>query len=269
MICRTRVSRAYTRNMRRVAILCVLVGCGRLGFEDSRAHDDAPPATADAPRVVDAGLDAPADLPGLIARWAFDDDPASGTLADTGGGGHDATCTSCPTRVPGHLGNAARFDGSQFARVGYGTWLDTPTAYSYAVWIQIDVLADQVAFGRPYAAGALDAWDLVAWSDGTGTCLETVDATTNRASDCGPMLTLGVWHHVAARWTGATTAVFVDGVKAVETTRPTSQLDNHDLILGADENNGAPMYFWHGRLDELQLYDRALTDAEIGELAAH
>ena len=37
---------------------------------------------------------------------------------------------------------------------------------------------------------------------------------------------------------------------------------------GADENSGSPQYFWHGKLDELELYDRALSDLEILGLAS-
>lgn len=251
----------------RTVVIALVAGCGRFGFGD-RVVVDAAPIALDAPTRDGVALDAPPVIPGLLARYSFEDDPADGVIDDTSGGGHWAICTSCPTWIAGHRGMAAAFDGTQLARVQYGSWLATPTSFSYAAWIRIDMVVDQVAFGRPYASGALDAWDLVAWSDGTGTCLETVDASGNRRNDCGPMLAPSTWHHVAARWDGQATALFIDGMRAASTPATIAEIDAHDAIIGADENGGTPAYFWHGAVDELELYDRALTDVEISTLAA-
>ena len=117
----------------------------------------------------------------------------------------------------------------------------------------------------------LDSWGITAWSaaSGNGTCLETIDASQNSEWVCGPTLTTARWFHIAGRWDGQTKALFVDGVKAGErTATPVSMIDTHDVVIGGDENGGMAAYTFHGRIDELQVYDRALSDAEIVALAA-
>ncbi|HEY5922860.1 MAG TPA: LamG domain-containing protein, partial [Kofleriaceae bacterium] len=177
---------------------------------------------------------------------------------------------NCPTQVAGVRGNGLAFNGMQGARVTYGAWLATPTAFSIAGWIYLDVQVDQVAFAKPWGSGSLDSWGITAWAPPStaGTCLETVNAAAANQSVCGPILPAGRWFHVVGRWDGTSKALFIDGVKAGELPNATvSQIDNHDMLLGGDENMGMPAYQFQGQLDEVQIYDRALTDPEIAMLA--
>ena len=50
--------------------------------------------------------------------------------------------------------------------------------------------------------------------------------------------------------------------------RAITDFDTHDIVLGGDQNSGSLAYPWHGRIDELRYYDRALSTAEILVLAA-
>jgi hypothetical protein len=244
------------------AACIVACGCGRFGFgPDSDANLDG---------VVDTSPDS-FQLPNEIAHYSMDDDPADGVLDDSiaGHAAHCVATVSCPTSVPGHRGNAVAFNGtSQFARVTYGAWLATASAYTYAAWIYLDGSFDQVAFARPYSTGSDDSVGFVAWSNGTGTCMESVGSAVTNESVCGPTLPVGMWFHVAGRWTGTKKALFVNGTKVDELASATSIMDSSDLLIGSDENGGSAAYFWHGKVDELEIFDRALTDVEIQQLAA-
>ena len=245
-------------------MLLVLFACGRQNFSD---RIDAPPRDG-------IGVDADLRLPGLLAWYAMEDDPSDGILDDDGGNARVARCiggVSCPTQVAGKHGNAVAFNGMQGARVTYGPWLATPNAYAYSAWIYLDTLIDQVAFAKPYGASSLDSWGITAWAPQStaGTCFETVNAAVTNEDVCGPMLTTGRWFHIAARWDGSVKALFIDGIKVGERTNATSSLvDTHDMLIGGDENSGSPAYQFHGMLDELQIFDRALGESEILMLAA-
>jgi hypothetical protein len=244
--------------------LGVLAACGRFGFGGGgKASDAASDVVRDQPDAF--------QLAGLVARYSMDGDLSQGVIDDDFAG-HAAHCVpgvTCPTSVPGHLGNALAFDGTtQFARVTYGSWLDMPTAYTYAAWIEIDAQFDQVAFARPFASGSDDIVDIVSWTTGAGVCMESAGSTGANESVCGPTLNMGTWFHAAGRWDGAKKAIFIDGVKLGELPSTVSMMDNSDLVIGSDENTGSTAYMWHGKVDELELYDRALSDSEIAELAA-
>lgn len=254
--------------VRVVAIALTVAGCGRFGFgsaPDAAARDGAADAS-------DAAADATTQLPGLIGYWPMDNDPIEGTLLDASGGGHVATCAigvSCPTTVAGKHGNAIRVDGTQYARVAYGPWLGTSGPFTYAAFVYVEQDIDQVPFARPVGTQVGDSWDAVTWSvaSGTGTCLEDADASDANQAVCGATTPLDQWVHLAGRWDGTTAALFINGAKVGQKATPFVELDMHDLMIGADENMGSPAYPFHGRIDDLELYNRALTDAEISGLA--
>jgi hypothetical protein len=251
--------------VRVVASLALLAACGRENFGEQ--HD------APVPIPDQRSIDADPRLPGLLAWYGMEDDPSDGTSDDAGGGARVARCitgVSCPTQVAGVRGNAVAFDGTQYLRVSYGAWLATPTAFTIGGWINLDVQVDQVAFAKPWGASSLDSWGIVAWAPPStaGTCLETVGAATTAEDACGPTITTNRWFHVAGRWDGQVKAIFIDGVKAGERTNaPVAMMDTHDMLIGTDENSGSQAYWFRGKVDEVQVYDRALTDAEIAMLA--
>jgi hypothetical protein len=255
--------------VRGVVVALTVAGCGRFGFGTRIAPDAAPDGTADA---ADAATDATPQLPGLIGEWRMDDDPSDGVLDDSSGGGHPATCAtsvSCPTAVAGIHGNAIRVDGAQYARVTYGAWLGTSGPFTYAAFVYVEQDLDQVAFARPAGTQVGDSWDAVTWSvaSGNGTCLEDADASDANQVVCGATTPLNTWVHLAGRWDGTTAALFINGSKVGQKATPFVELDAHDIMIGTDENMGSPAYQFHGRIDEMQLYNRALTDTEISGLA--
>ncbi|MBV8761341.1 MAG: LamG domain-containing protein [Deltaproteobacteria bacterium] len=256
--------------MRGVVLALTLAGCGRLGFSGS--SDASRDTTSDTTTMLDVGPDARAFPSGLLAYWPMDDDPAKGSLDDASGNGHIALCAtgvSCPTMIAGVHGNAIHVDGSQYARVTWGPWLGTSGPFTYAAFVYVEQDIDQVAFARPVGANVGDSWDAVTWSvaSGNGTCLEDADNTGANQAVCGAVTPLDTWVHLAGRWDGATAALFINGAKVGQKVTPAVELDMHDIMIGTDENTGSPAYQFHGRIDDLQLYNRALTDAEILGLA--
>ena len=84
--------------------------------------------------------------------------------------------------------------------------------------------------------------------------------------DSKPVLVKEKWTHVAATFDGTTAKIYIDG--ALDTTRSNigSVLDTpHDLCIGRDRESGAPAYGFRGSLDEVRMWNRVLTQAEINE----
>ena len=76
-------------------------------------------------------------------------------------------------------------------------------------------------------------------------------------------LALNAWHHVAATWDGASIKVYVDGVKEGEVasaaTLPSDLGASTAIGAWLDAGNG----FFTGSIDEVEIFDRALSDEEI------
>jgi hypothetical protein len=251
----------YTAGMR-LAGLCLVVGCGFTPGQSAVRHDDAAPDAPDA--TPDALPDAlPTDL---VAYYPMESAP----MMDVTGNGHDGTCTACPTVGPGVVGNALVFDT---ARVDIPSAADLRTTTgTTAAWIVFDTLPAMYAcpFGaiyNPQANG--DTWQLCI-HDSTmwGVFLQTTAGS--REFDAPATLVAGVWHHVALTWTTTTEQFFVDGVMIENNPITPLVFDQSLLTVGADRLTAGtidvPM---RGRLDELKLFDRALSQEEIAALMVH
>ncbi|HEY7375114.1 MAG TPA: LamG-like jellyroll fold domain-containing protein [Polyangia bacterium] len=74
----------------------------------------------------------------------------------------------------------------------------------------------------------------------------------------------GSWHHVAYTWDGSSNNLYVDGVAATATATAHDSAAVTSAFLGA---TSAAAGFFNGSIDEVRLYDRALTALEVSSLA--
>ena len=77
-------------------------------------------------------------------------------------------------------------------------------------------------------------------------------------------MTDGDWHHVAGTYDGSDFKLYLNGTVDAEVS-PATKPDNHDNFLfigGCDIGN----YWMTGTIDEVVLYDRALSEKELNEL---
>lgn len=87
----------------------------------------------------------------------------------------------------------------------------------------------------------------------------------------------GRWHHVAAALTNSDSAgideinLYVDGVLQTNTRNGSACVINTDasahVYLGTVYSNGSFSSYFNGRMDEVRIYDTALDDAQIAQLA--
>src|SRR5581483_2830361 len=83
----------------------------------------------------------------------------------------------------------------------------------------------------------------------------------------------GNWHHLVAVYDGANTngglKLYIDGVLAGTNNAPSSLLATaHDLSLGSREDTSTSGYTlpYYGMEDEVRLYSRALSAADVQQL---
>ncbi|OHB57637.1 MAG: hypothetical protein A2173_10470 [Planctomycetes bacterium RBG_13_44_8b] len=89
----------------------------------------------------------------------------------------------------------------------------------------------------------------------------------NYSADGQTQVALNEWHHVCGTYDGATINLYLDA--APEATKAsTSGIDvyNTNLWIGANSEYAEPRY-WDGLIDEVIIYNRALSQAEVVYLA--
>jgi len=227
---------------RDLVVLAVGLGaCGRLGFGDEGANPGGP-----------------------VARFSMDGDPTTGVISDSVGG-HHGRCTllTCPAAVDGRFGNALAFDGiADVVRISDVPGLDG-SQLTVSIWVYLEGAMSRPVLTKPYGSAAESSWS-VSQDFGAAACF-----TASGDYLCSAQLPLGEWVQVAGVWDGTNVALFVDGTRAgIKTNLAPLAFDAHDILLGAGEYTGVVSRFWKGRVDELQLFDHALTELELAELAA-
>ncbi len=91
-------------------------------------------------------------------------------------------------------------------------------------------------------------------------------ASQNVFSNSG--MSTGTWYHFACRRQNNKMEMFIDGVKQTDsqilTSDPTVVDENGLLYIGS--YNASPSALWDGKLDDLRIYKRGLSDTEISNL---
>jgi hypothetical protein len=242
-------------------ILGTLGACGRLSFDPLHAGDgsiDGPPR--------DGAADAlPSDL---IAYF-----PLDGTLTDLAGG-PAGTCIAaqCPVaEVAGHLGAGMRFDGVDdcvsIADVGQ---LGAPQL-TIAIWANetgpLRARESQVSKRVDIGPNVENSWQLET------TATPNQQAFTSSHGGAGndqitanAAINADIWQHLVGTYDGFNERLYVDGmlVTAAGNSSPLA-FDTNPALIGCDDNSGNSEHF-QGTLDELRIYNRALSQAEVQAL---
>lgn len=220
-------------------------------------------------------------LNGLVGWWQFDE--GSGTTAnDSSGNGNHGTLTNGPSWVAGRVGSGAlSFDGvDDYIDAGAFNQTDGASALSISVWVKLDSVAN-TATGRrwisKWGSDPATEWEfIISQVDGDGADVivaafqnlsnYTIQATT------GNVLTTGSWLHVVVLWNGGSDIrIYLNGVSQTVVDLSTVgspaaiNATTIPLRIGRDTlgSNGID-----GSIDDVRIYNRALTSGEIATLAA-
>jgi len=212
---------------------------------------------------------------GLVGYWTFDgpdlawSSQTAGTVADHSGAGNTGTLTNMNrSSAPalGKLGQGLLFDGID-DYVLTGPLASSPTTETLALWVY------------PQAAGVIVA-ELGQATINTGyhfIKLGINTALTFRGNiwNCAGSLvsgtiSLNTWYHLALAFTGSEERLYVNGalVSTVSCTRtpPTTQY----LAFGATDSQTSGGFdstaYFTGKMDDVRLYNRALSASEITQL---
>ena len=238
-------------------ILVAQAACGRLAF-DPRGSDGGPSYDG----LVSDGLTSDAAPTDLRVHLAFE--AADGFFHDAAGM-RDATCTSCPTMGLGHnaIGTAATFDGTQCVHLAAPAL--QPATFTFAAWVRSPMMQQSSIYGRARegATGVGNTFEV--YTNAGATTFFVLAASRTSAGDAP----LGVWHHVAGVFDGVSLTGYVDGTALTPATGSTAAIySTDDIRVGCDLNTGAESNFFTGSVDDVRLYDRPLSAAEIAALAA-
>ncbi|MGH2798631.1 MAG: LamG-like jellyroll fold domain-containing protein, partial [Thermoleophilaceae bacterium] len=196
---------------------------------------------------------------GLVAAYSFDES-GGGTVRDSAGGDDPGTLSGA-ARTSGRFGRALRFDGeNDLVSIPDASRLDLTDKMTLEAWVKPSALGsswrtvilkeqpDDLVYGLyANATGAAPSGHVYVGDDMRTKGMET--------------LPVGAWTHLAATYDGSMLRLFVNGVES-----------SNLAVDGRMASSSAPLRlggnqvwdeWFDGVIDEVRIYSRALSPAEI------
>lgn len=205
-------------------------------------------------------------LNNLTAYYAF-----NGTATDGSGSGYDLTLASGTGFATGLFGQALNPAGNvshYAARLGDDNALDFGTAdFTVQIWVNYNATTNEQVLVEKFTGATGPGWSLTKLSNNAiGFVTDNGASPTLQSS--GLSISLGTWHQVVARRTGTNLELFFDGASVAFNTisGSTSGATSDPLLVGRRDSADGRGFSTDGSLDELAIWSRALSNAEITTL---
>ena len=197
---------------------------------------------------------------GLVAGYGFEESAGAG-VADVSAAGNDGTLSGAARTASGRFGRALSFDGvDDSVSVPDADSLDLARGMTLEAWV------------KPSALGSV--WRSVILKEQPGDIVYGLYAHTSAGIPVGQSsiggyeevfgdsaLPLDTWSHLAMTYDGATQRLYVGGLlAATRTVSGAMSASKGALKIGGNAIWGE---WFHGVIDEVRVYDRALSAAEV------
>lgn len=200
---------------------------------------------------------------GLVGYWKMDEGNGSRLLDQSPNSNHlNLQNLSGTSWEAGVDGSAVGLNGNSnsFATISHNSSLSIPNAITISAWVKPNLLHRGTILYKSAGNG------FEFWLDSDGQLEFRLNRSTNGSayrvrSNFNYGSSLRKWIHVAATFDGSTCRIYINGVedKSVTYNPFTIGTTSGNLILGAL----GTIQRWQGAMDEVRLYNRALSLQEI------
>ena len=225
----------------------------------SSSTSPPPPSTSTTATPTSSTSTSTAAVPaGLVAAYGFEE--TTGAVLDSSGSGFTGTISGATRSTTGQFGRSISFDGvNDWISVPDAAALDLTTGLTLEAWVN----PTNVGYYRTIIAKTTNGLPVnyyLSISNGTLTFGFFNGAWREHRASVGPAL--NAWSHVAATFNDAANQVvlYLNGTAVLTSAETTSLTTNADqLRIGV----GFPDEAFAGRIDEVRVYNRALSAAEV------
>jgi serine/threonine protein kinase len=211
--------------------------------------------------------------PSPSGYWKFDEGSGS-TAYDSSGNNYTGTLQGNASWAKGKMGPyALSLDGSSGTDVDIpATVVDTTQSYTFAAW----VLLTNNSSGHFYTAVSIDgnqmSGEYLQFDGGNFCfCIRASDSTSATVSSAATSYTPNTnqWYHLAGVYdaTAKTTALYVNGLLVQSTAFSSAWKASGHTLIGRGRYQGNPVDFWPGLIDDVHIYQTALSASDIQALA--
>ena len=205
-----------------------------------------------------------AELTGMLGWWKLDETEGS-IAADGSGNGNNGSLQGNPVWKPqgGKIGGAIELDGSgDFVKINNEHAFDIANQITISAWVNIKSVPQE--------------WTAIVTKGDTAWRLSTDQANNVfhfGLAGSGDYLSgraavaSGQWHNVVCVYDGSKMSIYVDG-KLDASRQRSSPIGTNDFPVCIGENSEITGRCWNGLIDDVRVYNYALSESEITAIAA-
>ena len=212
---------------------------------------------------------------GLVGCWNFDG--AYSKVPDCSGNGNTGTITGA-SKVPGKIGQAMSFGGTNDVVSGTGSELQNMPSLTLSAWIypRTPGVEDECIFAKSSetdgCSGTAEGWAVYS-NTSSRVEFRAYFGNGNLLVEC-PTVIPDQWQHILITWNGNANASGVRGYRdgaqstcaSVSTTSGTRQDTGSAFSIGNGGDRFADNIPFDGLIDDVRIYNRVLSPAEISRL---
>jgi hypothetical protein len=226
--------------------------------------------------------------PVLVGAWDLDDGSGTtvvdntthhpGTLSATG-----VSLSLTDGHLPGDYGSAV-FDGTNGTIGTAGPVLRTDQSYTVAAWVKLPSLGgsccnsvidqEDQPIGTPEQPPAANSAFFLRYNGSTGRFEFSVVSSgapsgAGRVDVTAPAAQAGVWVHVAGVYDASAgqARLYINGVRQATAAVPQTFNATGPMVMGRDMWAGIHGDYWRGGIDDVRVYQGALSDQAMATLA--
>jgi hypothetical protein len=208
----------------------------------------------------------------LVGWWTLDD--GAGTTAfDSSLSRMPGTLRNGPVWTSGKRRGALGFDGvDDFVEIPKDPRLYIPGPFTVAAWVYLT--------GAPKSAYGMYVFSDYGLDGNHSTFALSIhhnrapqffwqhDRVAHPRAVSPTPLALETWAHLAGVWDGTTRTLYVNGTSVASEATPQPRADiGHNTAIGRPGVYHDPGMYFNGRIDDVRIYNRALSSMEIQSLA--
>lgn len=239
--------------------------------DPSIAPDSSPATpTVSTPVVSENDVDDSPDFSSnnLMGHWKLDEKDGSDVLHDHSGHNNHAQLLNASgfSTVSGVVGSAWRFSGDsdRYGIVPHNSSVDISNAITIAAWIRPDVRGSRMILSK----GGDNGYELGIFNNGK------IEFRFNRETDGWKYRLYSnksyptdgkTWMHVAVTFDGRKSTIYINGIADNTVTYNSAQIRSNNTPVQIGARDGINR--WSGDLDDIRLYNAALSVGVIRKLA--
>ncbi|MBU4421901.1 LamG domain-containing protein [Patescibacteria group bacterium] len=217
----------------------------------------------------------------LVGYWTMDADDINGAkIYEKSGTNASSTIIGNPTLSSGKIGQALDFDAASDYIIATSTAYDFTGAFTVSIWAKSDRVwpsdtssnSFRGVVGKAVAGNAIGTSYVIDWYGDDGTTPTRVlrfsvsNGTTSYSEVFANFDFNSDWRHIVGVFNGSSLSLYVDGAL---TSSPTAFTGNINIVDSANFEIGRAFgsaYYWDGSLDDVRIYNYALSASEIANL---